>query len=102
MVGGGVDGTRTDVEGRTPSDVAALVCAYPWPCEWALAVVACESSWDPRAYNEGNYGLFQVHYLSHVRRVDGPPEILYDPEVNVKMAYEIWSENGAAPWPNCP
>lgn len=74
-----------------------LICAAPWPCEEALRVSWCESRWDPLAYRTGNYGLFQVNQV-HWARVGGDLEQLYDPEVNVRVAYEIWREQGWTPW----
>ena len=75
----------------------ALVCSYPWPCEWALTVMQCESTADPGAYYNGNRGLFQIGAV-HADRVGGDLAALYIPEVNVRVAYEIWSEQGWAPW----
>jgi uncharacterized protein YabE (DUF348 family) len=38
-----------------------MVCTYDWDCDWALAVIACESGGNPEAYNpQGYVGLFQV------------------------------------------
>lgn len=53
---------------------------------------------NPRAYNAGSYGLFQVQYASHSARVGGSVELLYDPVVNVRVAHEIWASSGWGPW----
>jgi hypothetical protein len=74
-----------------------LIGAYPWPVDEALRVVACESSGDPSAYYAGNYGLFQINAV-HWRRVSGDLEALFDPLVNTRVAYEIWADQGWAPW----
>ncbi len=72
------------------------ICSYPWPCEWALAVIECESGGDPNAYNPaGPYvGLFQVW--------EGYGGNLYDPAVNVAVAWELYQSGGAGHWPHCP
>ena len=77
----------------------APVCRpeYRWRCEDALAVVSCESSGDPLAYNAGSIGLFQVHYPSHYDKVSSAEE-LYDPTVNIAVAYRIWQDSAWLPW----
>ena len=72
------------------------ICAYPWPCEWALGVVACESSGNPNAYSSaGPYlGLFQIW--------QGYGGNLYDIETNIATAARLYSTGGAGHWPNCP
>jgi len=82
--------------GVVPQTWRTLVCSYDWPCEWALAVVDCESTNSPSAYNPaGPYiGLFQVW-----EKYGGN---LYDPEVNVSKAYGLYQSGGSAHWPNCP
>ncbi len=69
-----------------------LVCVYDWPCDWALAVVYCESTNDPNAYNSsGPYvGLFQILNGSN------------DPATNIAQAYAKWKSGGTGHWPNCP
>ncbi len=76
-----------------------LVCSAPftWPCEWALAVIQCESSGNPDAYNPaGPYmGLFQV--------LNGP----YDPGLNAvegHIQFVEWQRGirAVSPWPGCP
>jgi hypothetical protein len=99
--GGGGEGVVYPV-----GDWRILICSYPWPCEEALAVVYgtsnCpdgESGGDPWAYNNGCYGLFQVSCVSHRSRFEGECEVLYDPQVNVRVAYDIYVDNGGwSPW----
>lgn len=62
-----------------------------------MAVMWCESKGDPRAYNANNYGLMQINSI-HQRRVNGDLQSLYDPEVNIRVAFQIWTEQGWAPW----
>jgi len=86
------------LDDRAPDAIAALVCRQAWPCGEALAVMACESSGDPNAYNAGNYGLMQINQV-HAARVGGNLEALYDPETNLAVAYAIWLDHGGwGPW----
>ena len=72
-----------------------LVCAYGWDCNWALAVIQCESSGNPDAYNPAGYvGLFQVW--------EGHGPNLRDPATNVAAAYSLYLSGGSSHWPNCP
>ena len=100
------------------TSLQALICAYGWPCQEALAVIygptppnayapnGCgsgESGGNPNAYNAGNYGLLQINYASHVDkllRVTGStdPALLFIPEVNLDVGYIIWQEQGWGPW----
>lgn len=57
----------------------------------------CESRGEPLADNSGNRGLFQINVI-HYRRVGGQVSLLWDPEVNVRVAHEIWVEQGWRPW----
>ncbi len=72
-----------------------MVCSYDWDCNWALAVIACESGGNPDAYNpQGYVGLFQIweDYGANLR----------DPATNIAAAYSIYSSHGPSAWPNCP
>lgn len=77
--------------------MAALICSVPWPCQQALNVARCESGLQSGAYNAGNYGLFQISYV-HARRVGGNLAALFDPAVNIAVAYDIYAEQGWRPW----
>ena len=98
-----LDGARIGVRQRSGDDLAgaewrSTVCAarYSWPCSWALGVVACESTWNPNAYNpDGPYlGLFQIWI--------GYGGNLYDPATNIETAARLYEDGGAGHWPNCP
>jgi hypothetical protein len=76
-----------------------LVCSAPftWPCEWALAVIECESGGNAGVQGQEGAlvfnGLFQVW--------NGP----FDPYLNAVEAHiQYWQwqrgERGR-PWPNC-
>lgn len=95
--GGGLDAGVPDLLGTQ-----ALICSFGWPCGQALAVAWCESKFDAGAYNAGNIGLFQVNAV-HVGRVPGgDPAALFDPAVNVAVAYAIWADQGWGPWACAP
>ena len=78
-------------------DYRDLVCSFDWPCEKAIRVMFCESRYDPQAYSQGNYGLYQINAI-HRARVGGDLQSLYTPSVNIAVAYAIWSEQGWRPW----
>jgi soluble lytic murein transglycosylase-like protein len=81
-----------------PARWESLVSRYRWPVAEALSVLSCESRGDPAAYRAGNYGLFQINSI-HAWRVGGKVASLFDPETNVRVAYDIWRDNaGWGPW----
>ena len=50
-------------------------------------VVRRESTYNPRAYHNGNYGLMQIRYkTAKGLGYEGPPEGLFDAETNLKYA----------------
>lgn len=109
----GVESSRTADSGGEVSGQPALsredgvrsvVCAAPftWPCDWALDVVFCESTYDPNAvaveYINGEYvefhGWFQVTWGSF------DP---YENAVEAHIQYVEWQRGERLrPWPNCP
>ncbi len=88
----------------TADEVIGMIQAV-WPADSvdkALEVARLESGYRNWAYNGSCcYGVFQIHYGSHKRRLaarglglDG----LYDPKVNIAIALEIFNEQGWRPW----
>jgi uncharacterized protein YabE (DUF348 family) len=73
-----------------------LVCSYGWDCDWALAVIACESGGNPGAYNPAGpfIGLFQI-WAGHGSNLN-------DPATNIAAAYSLYLSGGRGHWPNCP
>ncbi len=72
-----------------------LVCSYGWDCNWALAVIQCESGGNSAAYNPAGYvGLFQIW--------EGHGANLRDPATNIAAAYSLYLSGGRGRWPNCP
>ncbi|GAB4321012.1 MAG: hypothetical protein Kow0010_01150 [Dehalococcoidia bacterium] len=70
----------------------------------ALRVAGCESGWQPRAIGSaGEQGLFQIHPVHFWRfRERGPGTSPMDPVANARIALEIWTEEGWAPWSCAP
>ena len=99
---------RADVR----DDLAAFACApqYAWPCEDALRVIrgptppnerapdGCangESGGDWGAVNGDNIGLMQIHWPSHLDKLEAVAGTrdwrqLFAAEVNVAVGYRIW------------
>ncbi len=72
-----------------------IVCSYSWDCNWALAVIQCESGGNASAYNPAGYvGLFQVW--------EGYGANLRDGATNIAAAYSLYLSGGRSHWPNCP
>lgn len=83
------------------ADYSELLCQYTdWDCAKAYRVMLCESTGNPTAVSGSQVGLFQVAMQFHSRRLF-PGESLFDPEVNTRVAHDIWLESSWAPWPIC-
>ncbi|KKL28309.1 hypothetical protein LCGC14_2376450 [marine sediment metagenome] len=74
-----------------------LICSYSWPCETALRIVGCESNGDPAATNGVSWGLFQINAI-HAWRWPDFWEHWSDPMRNTQYAWELYQEQGFAPW----
>lgn len=83
----------------TAADVAGLIALYPWPYQEAVRIATCESNLRADALNRasGAAGVFQIVPRWHGWRV-GPAESLFNPAVNVRVAFEIWGEQGWNAW----
>ena len=79
--------------------VTDAICALPWPCAEALSVAQCESTLRPDAvsWTGESFGLMQINSI-HAYRFAGFWERWMEPEVNTAWAFEIWLEQGWAPW----
>lgn len=107
-IGVGADGVMV-VEPATPeptrdapvygAGVEDIIRAYDWQDDYAIAVAWCESKFDPSAYNRssGASGIFQILPYWHASRLR-PGESWFDAETNVRIAYELWREQGWTPW----
>ena len=93
------------VEGEVVSYTALgeIVAAYDWPLNEAFAVVDCESGWTPDAvsWDGSSYGLFQVNSI-HSWRWPSFWDTWYNAVDNTRYAYELWLEQGWAPWSCAP
>ncbi len=70
-----------------------IICAYPWPCEEALAVQRCEGSDEYAVGSAGERGLFQIHPI-HAGRFDSWDDA-FIPEENVRVAYDLYADYGS-------
>lgn len=52
----------------------------------------------PNKNGSRDYGLFQLNDKAQGKRVGYDLEQFKDPETNVRIAYQIWSEQGWRPW----
>ena len=73
----------------TPIDaiITKYAAIYGIPESLLHRVVKRESTYNPRAYNRGHYGLMQIKYATAKSMgYEGPAEGLFDAETNVKYA----------------
>ncbi|QKD06283.1 transglycosylase SLT domain-containing protein [Mesorhizobium loti] len=76
-------GVRGDVD-RLIVKYAAL---YQVPVDLVRHVVNRESTYNPKAYNNGHWGLMQIkHATARGMGYDGPPKGLFDADTNLKYA----------------
>jgi soluble lytic murein transglycosylase-like protein len=73
----------------TPIDdiISKYAALYGIPESLLHRVVKRESTYNPRAYNRGHYGLMQIKYATAKSMgFEGPAEGLFDAETNIKYA----------------
>jgi soluble lytic murein transglycosylase-like protein len=73
----------------TPIDdlITKYAAIYGIPESLLHRVVKRESTYNPRAYNRGHYGLMQIKYATaRSMGYEGPAEGLFDAETNIKYA----------------
>ena len=92
--------SRADMQPVPPAGVEqwrALVSQYNWPVEQVLEVIRCESGGRNVASPDGqNIGPLQVNVIHSGKLREG--ESLWEPEVSIRIAYEIWADQGWGPW----
>ncbi|TWG96895.1 Soluble lytic murein transglycosylase and related regulatory proteins (some containing LysM/invasin domains) [Mesorhizobium sp. J18] len=67
--------------------ISHYAAAYQVPESLVHRVVKRESSYNPKAYNSGNYGLMQIRYkTAQGMGYKGKPSGLFDAETNLKYA----------------
>lgn len=93
-----VSGAESSVGDR----IMTLICQvqYQWNCSVAIGIAYCESRFDPAAENSsGAKGLYQLKMPLHAWRLAGGD--VFRAEDNVRAAYNLWQEQGWAPWESC-
>lgn len=76
---------------------------FPENPRTALAIVACESGFNPNAHNASNKngtvdsGLFQINSIHHTRMEELGLDV-WKPQDNIKFARMLYDESGFAPW----
>lgn len=85
-------------------EIDYLLGQYDWDLREANHIMFCESSSNATRINWkdkhngciGSFGLFQLACFR------GTQEELLDPATNIKLAYELWKQNGwRKDWVNC-
>jgi len=80
---------RTTVRGREDVEklIAKYAAFYEVPVELVRHVVNRESTFNPKAYNNGHWGLMQIkHATARGMGYSGPASGLFDAETNLKYA----------------
>jgi len=83
-----------------PKTIKEKIAQYDWDVDIAYAVMMAESDADSQAVNEkdshascnGSYGLFQLACFW------GDTQDLLDENINIEVAYIIYSKQGWKPW----
>jgi len=83
--------TTADAKPATPGAVDGLIAKYAGfyglPERFVRRVVKRESTFNPKAYNNGHWGLMQIkHATARGMGYDGPANGLLDAETNLKYA----------------
>jgi len=88
--------------GEPPGDWAAK---WYWPPEeWAnlWALIQCESGGNPKAVSPDgqNWGLTQLNVIHRARaeRLGYSWAQMLDPVANLRVAYDLWLDQGWGPW----
>lgn len=81
--------------------IEAIRKAFPEDPDTAVAIMMAEGNLNPKAYNpewhkscQGSFGLFQIACVHY----NGDLDDLKDIELNIKIAHEIFKEQGWKPW----
>lgn len=82
----------------------SVVCTseYQWSCEWAIAVIYCESRYDYTAIGHEVINGVDYYFVGWFQVISGSS----DPYINTDQAYKQWLEwqsgqRTRSPWPNC-
>ena len=78
-----------------------IVSKYDWPVDTVLRIMKSESGCNPNAVSSTNdRGLMQINWV-HSDKVGGDLTKLFDPQINLAVAYQIYSTSGWTPWSVC-
>ena len=77
----------TGVRGNIDQLIQKYAALYEVPVDLVRHVVNRESTYNPKAYNNGHWGLMQIkHATARGMGYDGPAKGLFDAETNLKYA----------------
>ncbi|WP_027054762.1 lytic transglycosylase domain-containing protein [Mesorhizobium erdmanii] len=78
---------HTGVRGDVDKLIVKYAALYQVPVDLVRHVVNRESTFNPKAYNNGHWGLMQIkHATARGMGYDGPAKGLFDAETNLKYA----------------
>ncbi|MGX5828282.1 transglycosylase SLT domain-containing protein [Mesorhizobium sp. 43Arga] len=84
---GPVQEEHTGVRGDVDRLIVKYAALYQVPVDLVRHVVNRESTFNPKAYNNGHWGLMQIkHATARGMGYDGPAKGLFDAETNLKYA----------------
>ena len=84
----------------TKEQIQARICqVFGSECQNALIIAKNESGFRPWAISKTNdYGVFQINCRWQKRRVGGDCTKFLDVETNIRVAKQIYDEQGWNPW----
>lgn len=84
----------------TKEQIQIMICQVFGPeCQNALLIAKNESGFRPWAISKTNdYGVFQINCRWQKRRVGGNCNKFLDPMTNIKIAKQMFDEQGWNPW----
>ncbi len=95
----------SSVDARIDDVAQAIICAEgtPWPCEWARAVVGCESSFQTDAWATEVIDGVRHYFHGWFQHISESPDPgpLADPVYNTALAAAKFRTGGAGHWPAC-
>jgi Transglycosylase SLT domain len=84
----------------TKEEIQAKICqVFTSNCQEALIIAKNESGFRPWAVSKTNdYGVFQINCRWQKRRVGGDCNKFLDVDTNIRIAKQIYNEQGWNPW----
>jgi hypothetical protein len=94
---------REGMAEHNAGSVRAAICAYAWDCATAIRVFTCESGLESTYNPSGSYGIAQIQWSWHRDKLmsvagSDDPNLLFDPAINLAVAWMIYSDQGWGPW----